>query len=64
MGDQHKLRAVCLAATWSRACQIDAATLRGHLGMTMPNLNCFGHRFSPIDLDSGSVQVRRRLCRK
>ena len=60
---QRKLRVLSLPATWSRACGIDAATLRGHLGMTMPNLNCFGHRFPPIDFDSGSIWVRRRrLC--
>jgi len=60
MGIEHKQRAVCLPASGSRACGIDAATLHGHPGMTMPNLNCFGHRFSPIDFDSGSARVRRR----
>jgi hypothetical protein len=61
---QRKLRIVTLPATWSRACGIDAANLRGHLDMMMPSFNCFDDSFPPIDLDSGSVRVRRqRLCR-
>jgi hypothetical protein len=60
LGVQGKLRVVFLPTTWSRACGIDAANSRGHPGMTMPNLNYFGHRFPPIDLDFDSARVRRQ----
>jgi hypothetical protein len=53
-GIQRKLRGVSLPTTWSRACGIDAANLRGHLDMMVPSFNCFDHSFPPIDLDSGS----------
>jgi hypothetical protein len=60
-GVQRKLRVVSLQITWF---QIDAVNFRGHLDLMMPNLNGFGYSFRPIDLDSGSVRVRRRrLCR-
>jgi hypothetical protein len=61
LGVQRKLRVVSLPATWF---QIDAANLRGHLDMMMPNFNCFDHSFPPIDLNSGSSSapaVVRRL---
>jgi hypothetical protein len=59
-GIQRKLRGVSLPTTWSRACGIDAANLRGHLVMMMLNFNCYDCSFIPIDLDSSSVRVRRR----
>ena len=43
---------------------IDAANLRGHLDIVEPNLDCLGCSFIPIDLDSGSVRVRRRWWRR
>jgi hypothetical protein len=61
-GVQRKLRVVSLPTTWSRACGIDAANLRGHLDLMMPGFNRFDHSFPPIDLDSGSgsaAAVRR-----
>jgi hypothetical protein len=56
LGIQGKLRIVFLPTPWF---QIDAANPLGHLSMTMPNLNCFGHCFPPIDLDFDSARVRR-----
>jgi hypothetical protein len=47
------LRVVTLPTTWSRACGIDAANLRGRFDILVPNLHCFGHRFPTIDFDSG-----------
>jgi hypothetical protein len=54
-GVQRKLRAVSLPATWSRACGIDAANLRGRFVIMVSNLNGFGFRFPPMDFDSGPV---------
>jgi hypothetical protein len=62
-GVQRKLRVVSLPTTWFRARGIDAANLRGHYVIMVPNLNGFGFRFPPMDFDSGPVQARRRRRR-
>jgi len=59
LGIQRKLRVVSFPTTWSRACGIDAANLRGRFVIMVPNLNGFGFRFPPMDFDSGPVQARR-----
>jgi hypothetical protein len=50
-GDQCKLRGVAGPTTWF---QMDEANLRGHLDMTMPNLDSLDDSLHPTDWDSDS----------